>query len=158
MIIRPYQSGDEVGMAEAHRQSIHLLCSKDYSSEQINDWGGERIKPEKYTQSIKENGEMFFILDDVGTVGGFAGWFDEEIYGFYIHPNYAGKGWGRKLFEVIQNDYWQNTTHPTCTIISTITARPFYEKMGYKVFQPCTRELRSTGMKLDCWKMRKERP
>jgi putative acetyltransferase len=155
--IRPYQAGDEVGIAEAHRQSIAVLCKNDYSPEQLADWGCERIKPERYVKSMQENGERFFVLDDSGTIGGFAGWFGTEIQGFYMHPTYAGQGWGSQLFDVAEADFWQNTLHPTCTIISTITAKPFYEKMGYKVVSPYVRTFRS-GVSLDCWKMEKQRP
>jgi GNAT superfamily N-acetyltransferase len=157
VMVRPYQPGDEVGIAEAHRRSIHELCSKDYAPEQIADWGGARIKPERYVESITKNSEKFFVLDDSGTIGGFAGWFGEEIQGFYMHPEYVGKGWGRKLFQVAETDFWQATQHPICTIISTITAKLFYEKMGYKVVSPYVRTFRS-GVSLDCWKMEKQRP
>ncbi len=156
-IIRPYQAGDEVGIAEAHRQSIAVLCKSDYTPAQIADWGGARITPERYLKSIKENGERFYVLDDAGKIGGFAGWYGEEIQGFYLHPDYAGRGWGRKLFLVAEADYWQSTEHSTCTIISTITAKGFYERVGFKVISPYVRTFRS-GVSLDCWKMQKERP
>jgi putative acetyltransferase len=157
VIIRPYQPGDEVGIAETHRQSIAVLCKNDYTPAQLADWGGARIVPERYVKSMNENHERFFVLDDAGNIGGFAGWYGEEIQGLYIHPDYAGRGWGRQLFGVAESDYWQSTEHPTCTIISTITAKVFYERMGYKVISPYIRTFRS-GVSLDCWKMQKERP
>ena len=53
-----------------------------------------------------------------------------EIVAAFLLPEYIGRGYGRKLFEVLESD-------ELCTIAgrvwltSSVTATPFYEKMGY---------------------------
>lgn len=151
--IRPYQSGDEIGMAEAHRQSIYQIACKDYTSQQLEGWTS-RISPDKYLDSMQTKGETFWVLDDGGTIGGFAGWVPGRMYGFYMHPDYAGKGLGRRLFEAAERDMRAHAPTPTCEIDGTLTARPFYEKMGFE-FVECAVHTFNNGIQLDIVKMRK---
>ncbi|MCP5404813.1 MAG: GNAT family N-acetyltransferase [Pseudomonadaceae bacterium] len=152
-IIRRYQPGDEVGIAEAHRESIRRIVAKDYAPQQIDVWAG-RIAPEKYVDSMQTKGETFWVLDDNGTIGGFAGWVPGCMYGFYMHPDYAGKGLARRLFEAAEKDMMEHTPSNTCDIDATITARPFYERMGFEVVEQAKHTF-GNGTVIDIFKMRK---
>lgn len=157
MIVRPYKAGDEVGIAEAHRQSIAVLCAKDYTPEQIAGWGGERIKPEKYIDSMTKNGERFFVLEENDMIAGFSGWYGQNIQGFYVHPDYTGKGYGRMLFEITEKDFWAHSNKEKCYIDSSLTAYKFYQKMGFMLIGSYIHTIQS-GISIEGMKLEKERP
>lgn len=151
--IRPYQPGDETGIAEAHRQSIYRIACRDYTPQQLEGWAG-RISPEKYVDSMHTKGETFWVIDDNGTIAGFAGYLPGRMYGFYIHPDYAGRGLGRQLFAAAENDMRTRAPTSHCEIDATLTARPFYEKMGFEVVEPALHTF-ANGVQLEIVKMRK---
>jgi GNAT superfamily N-acetyltransferase len=158
IVIRPYEPGDEVGIAYAHQRSILEICVKDYNHKQVAVWSKPCENPQRYVKSIENNGERFWVLDDAGTIAGFAGWHSDGIQGFYMHPDYAGKGLARRLFSAIEQEFWQLSGVDICRITSTKTARPFYEKMGFQVILPYVHTLNDRITQVDCWKMEKARP
>jgi GNAT superfamily N-acetyltransferase len=105
-----------------------------------------------YLESIAKNGERFWVLDAGGVIGGFGGWYGDEIKGFYMHPDYTGRGWGQKLFEATENDYRRHSGFNYCSIMSTVTAKPFYERMGFQIVELVDHPFRG-GVKAKAWKM-----
>src|SRR5664279_5571619 len=117
--VRLYHPGDEIGICEAHRLSLERIVSKDYTPQEIAVWV-QRSAPQRYIDAVKE-GERFLVLDDDGRIGGFAGWIPERIRGFYLHPDYAGRGLGKLLFQATEKDMRANVPSNICHIESTIT-------------------------------------
>ncbi len=154
--IRPFQPGDENGICTAHTCAIREICRKHYTSAQIDSWTA-RISPAMYLNSIATNGERFWVIDDAGQIGGFAGWYGANIQGFYLHPDYTGQGLASRLFQAVENEFWTKSGHDTCAIESTLTAKPFYEKMGFTPRSAAVHHLRD-GTALDIWLMDKARP
>lgn len=152
IVIRPYQSGDELGMAFAHSQSILQLCSRDYPAEAIIKWA---VKiPEKYAKK-SQKGESFWLAEVNGVIAGLAGWQDEELKVFYLHPDYVGQGLGRRLFQALEQDYLTKTGATEWQLESTITAKPFYEAMGFKTIAPATHTFADETTTISVWKMLK---
>ncbi len=155
-VIRPFQLGDEHGIAVAHARSIKEICAKDYNPQQIAAWTA-RIAPAIYLDSITKYGERFWVIDDSGTIGGFAGWRGQNIMGFYVHPEFAGRGLARQLFHAIEAEFWAQSGSTLCQIESTLTAKSFYEKMGFAPIRPDTHRF-PNGVVVDIWHMHKTRP
>jgi len=153
-IIREFKDGDEFGIHEAHMKSIRELCAKDYSSTQIESWTSRRT-PQSYLDSIVKNGERFRVIETKEIIVGFSGWYGDQIKGFYLHPAYVGRGWGRELFKVTEEDFLKNSGFRYCVIESTTTAKPFYECMGFQVVKPF-KHIFSDGITMDAWEMRKQ--
>ncbi|MCA3244196.1 MAG: GNAT family N-acetyltransferase [Alphaproteobacteria bacterium] len=151
-IIRPYQPGDELGMAFAHSQSILQLCSRDYPAEAIVKWAVK--KPEKYLRNSQQ-GETFWVAEQNDQIIGFAAWEKQELSGFYLHPEYVGQGVGRRLFEVLEQDYRAKTNATAWQLESTITAKPFYEAMGFATVAAATHTFRDGVTTIPVWKMLK---
>jgi putative acetyltransferase len=145
IIIREFRSGDEIGICEAHVRSVREICSQDYSPEQIDKWVGHR-EPKSYVEAIRDRGERFWVIDDNGKIGGFGSWVNEEIMGFYLHPEYTGRGLARRLFEAIEKDYREKSGNKICKIVSTLTAKEFYEHMGFTAVKLYDRNFQKGGM------------
>ena len=133
IVIRPFQLGDEQGIMEAHVASIQKIASRDYTPEQIEAWSGNR-NVNMYLEA-RETGEQYWVIDDNGRIGGFAGWVPGRIRGFYMHPDYAERGLGRKLFEAAEHDMLTRSEVTICEIDGTLTAKPFYQRMGFSVVE-----------------------
>ena len=136
VVIRPYKPGDEIGMVEARLASIRTNAAKDYTPEQIVAWTS-KVQPDDFVKARQKDGEHFWVLDDNGRIGGFASWLHGKIQAFYMHPDYTGrKHLGRytsKLFKATENDMLAQTHTDACEIEGTLTARKFYERMGFQV-------------------------
>ncbi len=159
IVIRPYQAGDEHGMCKSHVRSIEQICGKDHSPEEIRAWTGKK-NPEGYVFSMEKRKERFNVLEINGEIKGFAGWFPGEVYGFYLDPDAAGKGYGRQLFEYTEQQMQQQFPGFMCTIISTVTSKGFYERMGFTVIEPTIVGFNYEGKKhhIDAWRMVKQYP
>lgn len=148
--IRRFQPGDELGMAYAHSQSILQLCSRDYPAEAIVKWAVKT--PHKYLTNA-ENGEQFWVADVNGTIAGLGGWKEQELKVFYMHPDYTGQGLARLLFVALEEHYRTTTNAIQWHLESTITAKPFYEAMGFVTVAPATHTFHDGVTTIPVWKM-----
>lgn len=128
MEIRKYQPSDCEELAELFYNTVHTINVKDYTKEQLDVWATGQIDLEKWNQSLQGHYSVVAV-DDNKIIVGFgdidkAGYLDH----LYVHANYQGKGIAtaicNQLEQVVQEDI---QTH------ASITARPFFEKRGYKV-------------------------
>src|ERR1700761_6499689 len=103
IVIRRFRRGDENGICIAHVRSVREICSKDYTSQQIEAWIGRR-KPPSYLKAIAK-GEQFWGIEVQGVIAGFGCWIGKGIRGFYMHPEYAGRGLGQRLFKTVEKDF-----------------------------------------------------
>lgn len=67
----------------------------------------------------------------VGAIGPYWGKTDESsLFNIFVHPSYQGQGIGRQLIGVLEQDDYFTRAH-RIEIPASITALPFYQKMGY---------------------------
>ena len=67
-----------------------------------------------------------------GAIGPFWGSLDESsLFTIYVDPDEQGKGIGRKIIEVLENDEWGKRAK-RIQIPAAIPAIPFYKKCGYE--------------------------
>lgn len=77
-----------------------------------------------------------------------------ELSGLYVKPDFSGKGIGEKLLQKAEQDARKNgLDHLWCK--STVTAKDFYQKHGYKITEETTHELEE-GLEMKAYKMEKE--
>lgn len=150
MKIRRYNFEDAEAHAEVHRQSVREIASADYSNEIIDAWASK--EPE---DSPLDEEKVRFVAEEDGEIVGFSDYNKEtsELSGLYIKPNYTGRGIGEKLLHKAEEDAKQNGLEQLwCR--STITAKDFYQKHGYKLIEETTHEIQDLEMKV--YKMEKE--
>ncbi len=127
MMIREYQSTDCKELTELFWNTVHTVNAKDYTKEQLDVWATGQVDLQKWNHSLQEHFSMVAVDD--GVIVGF-GDIDETGYldRLYVHTDYQGKGIAtamcNRLEWAVQKDI---VTH------ASITARPFFEKRGYKV-------------------------
>lgn len=127
MIIRKYEPADCAAMAELFYNTVHTINAKDYTGEQLNVWAAGKMDLEKWNQSFQAHYSLVAVLK--GTLVGF-GDIDETGYldRLYVHKDYQKKGIATALCDALEaGNFSKVTTH------ASITARPFFEKRGYRV-------------------------
>ena len=127
MFVRGYQMSDCKEITELFYNTVHTINAKDYTKEQLDVWATGQADLEKWNQSLQEHYSIVAIDNKI--IVGF-GDIDKDGYldRLFVHSNYQGKGvaqlfvtnWNKRLMEKI-------------TTYASITAKPFFEKRGYKV-------------------------
>lgn len=127
MMFRMYNSSDCEFLAELFYQTVHNVNAKDYTKEQLDVWATGQVNLEKWNQSLQEHYSVVAVDD--GIIAGF-GDIDQTGYldRLYVHKDYQRQGIAsvicNQLEQAVQGDI---TTH------ASITAKPFFEKRGYRV-------------------------
>lgn len=134
MLIRRFKPEDADEVSALVVKTLREVNSKDYSKEYIEN-DVQRLQPE----GILERAEWthFYVVVDkdkivgCGAIGPYWNKKDESsLFTIFVLPEYQGKGIGRKIIETLENDeYFLRAKR--IEIPASITATPFYVKMGY---------------------------
>lgn len=129
MIIREYQPSDCKEVAELFYNTVHTVNARDYTKEQLDVWATGRVDLENWNQSFEEHYSIV-VLDDKFIIG--FGDIDKTAYldKLFVHKDYQGKGVATAICDRLEEAVQKKViTH------ASITARPFFEKRGYKVIK-----------------------
>ncbi|MBI2558670.1 GNAT family N-acetyltransferase [Candidatus Woesearchaeota archaeon] len=132
MYVRKFRASDAVEVARMHRNTIKFVNSKDYPSRQIKVWAG-RTSAKRFRDSLN----MFyrFLAIHNGKIVGYGDFKkDGELAGLYVHKGYQRKGVGYSLLKKIEKSARQKGIKKLF-LSSTITAKGFYKKHGYKLIR-----------------------
>ena len=110
MEIRIYRPGDGPALAELFYHTVHTVNAADYTPEQLAAWAPGTAEPDGWDRSLLQHHTLVAVEGE--TVLGFGDMDD----GGYLDRLYVRAG-GRVV------------TH------ASITARPFFEKRGYRVLR-----------------------
>ncbi|MDO4331596.1 MAG: GNAT family N-acetyltransferase [Eubacteriales bacterium] len=129
MIIRAYQSTDCKELAELFYNTVHTVNAKDYTKEQLNVWATGQVDLTKWNQSFQEHFSIVAVDDDI-----IVGFGDIDKTGYldhlFVHSDYQRKGIATAICNQLESAVQESiVTH------ASITARPFFEKRGYKVIK-----------------------
>ncbi len=103
--------------------------SKAYPQDVIKAWAG-RTSAKRFRDSLHK-GKRWVAVENGKIIGFVDHGKSDELWGLYIHKDHIGKGVGSKLLKIAEDSLRKQGVN-TVKIESTITARPFYEKHGYK--------------------------
>ena len=125
--IRPYRQSDCKALAELFYNTVHTVNAKDYTKEQLDAWATGIIDLEKWNCSFQERYSIVAVKDEI-----IVGFGDIDKTGYldrlYVHEDYQRRGIATAICDQLEQSVNGNiTTH------ASITAKPFFEKRGYKV-------------------------
>lgn len=131
--------------------TVHRINIRDYSQAQIDAWAPEHMDTQKWIERMQDR--ITYVAEENGKVIGFA---ELERTGhigcFYCHADHQNMGVGKALFNKIQLIADNLGLQKLFTEVS-ITAKPFFEHMGFTAIASQEVELR--GAKLTNYVMEK---
>jgi putative acetyltransferase len=131
MNIRPFNIRDRSACGELFYHTVHAICSKDYSKKQLDIWAPEVSRSGNFPRPL-ENNHAYVVEIDYELVGFADITKDGYLDRFFVHKDYQGLGVGKLLLKKIEEQA-HSLGLQKITLEASITARPFFEKMGYHV-------------------------
>ncbi len=129
--IRNYQVSDAKALWEIFFHTVRNINVRDYTQEQVEAWAQSSFDFALWQKRM--DGLQPFVAELDGQVVGYT---DLQPSGlvdhFFCHHEYQGQGVGRALMEHV---FAVGRVRGVSRYFSevSITARPFYERMGFKV-------------------------
>ncbi|MBK0369112.1 GNAT family N-acetyltransferase [Flavobacterium agrisoli] len=152
MHFRKANNSDLEEMKNLFQETIRSVCSHDYNSAQINEWISTVQNTQRWLEMLASQFVLLAIVDD--KMAGFGTLKNGNyIDFFYIHKDFQKRGIATQLLEKLE----QEARHLESKTISSdvsITAKPFFEKLGFKVLKE--QHNHRNGLILINYKMRKE--
>jgi putative acetyltransferase len=130
--IRDYRPEDVQALANIYYNTIHRINVQHYTKEQVDVWA-PKSSIEKTEVWAKKFSRTKPIISTIGDeIVGFAEFEPNgHIDCFYCHHEWIGKGVGSALMKEIFHRAKNNHIHIFSEV--SITAKPFFEKHGFKV-------------------------
>ncbi len=136
MRLRKYQSTDCPVLAQLFYDTVHAINAKDYTQDQLEAWATGSVDLSVWNHSLLKHNTL--IAEENGIIVGF-GDMDDSGYidRLFVHKDYQGMGIATAIvnaleFDALKRNIFNFTTH------ASITAKPFFEKHGYKVLRENT--------------------
>ena len=141
MEIRPYKTEDIQEIAELFYQTVHTVNAADYTNEQLDAWTDGNIDLAAWDRSFQAHMTLVAVVtpseaeDKKVVQEQIAGFADMDSTGYldrlYVHKDFQRGGIASALCDRLEEavDAEQFTTH------ASITAKPFFEKRGYRVIR-----------------------
>lgn len=145
MIIRKYQPSDCKKITDLFYNTVHNVNAK----EQLDVWATGKVDFEKWNESLQEHFSVVAVDDEI-----IVGFGDIDTTGYidrlFVHAAYQGKGIATAICNQLEQAVEGNIiTH------ASITAKPFFEKRGYKLVKE--QQVERQGIFLTNYVMIKER-
>lgn len=149
MILRDYLPGDCAALAELFYHTVHTVNAADYTKEQLDAWANGRVDLAVWDRSFRAH--LCVVAVEGDSVVGF-GDLDETGYldRLYVHAAHQRKGIATAICNRLEAAAPERVvTH------ASITARPFFEKRGYRVIRE--QQVERGGILLTNFIMQKKR-
>ncbi|KIT51787.1 acetyltransferase, partial [Vibrio parahaemolyticus EN9701121] len=120
--------------------TIRNVNIRDYSQAQVEAWAPDNFDPEVWQR--KMNSIVPFVAEIDGDIVAYTDLQENGLIDhFFCHHEHQGKGIGRSLMEHVLSVGNQQGIYRFYSEVS-ITARPFYERLGFTLVQGQTVEVR----------------
>lgn len=130
--IRRLAAQDIPEMRKLFRATVLTVNSKDYTKEEVEDWASCGDSVEHWKELLAKN-NYIGALDGQGGIVGFSSMNAESyLHSMFVHKDWQGKGVATLLLSEVEKIARRYGVHKISVEVS-VTARPFFEKHGYKV-------------------------
>lgn len=149
-IVAPLSEGDAHEAALLFRETVHSVNVRDYTSEQIDAWApyGDEFLGLVVEKVAKQRG---IAVRECGILVGF-GTLDEsgDIDMLYVHRDRQGQGMGGRILLELEAAV-AASGKVSVFADASLTARPFFEHMGYEI--TCRKTVKRRGVELANFRM-----
>ena len=132
--LRSYSPDDAPALLALFRDTIRRVNSRDYAPDQIAAWASDDIDPVRWAERFEDG--FVVVAEEAGRPVGFA---ELEPNGYldrvYVSADHQRQGIGRRLLEALLDEA-RRVGHARLFVEVSITARPFFESLGFAVLAP----------------------
>ncbi|MDQ0087831.1 putative acetyltransferase [Paenibacillus anaericanus] len=152
MKIRKFQDSDITQIVTLFYETVHSVNKQDYSQEQLDAWAPHDEKPirlQTWSDSMRHN--ITYVVENNDIIVGFADLIpDGHLDRLYVHKDFQGQGIASTLVNKLESEA-TDLGLVEINADASISARPFFEKHGYRVLHSQTVE--RNGVTLNNFKM-----
>ncbi|MDF3128847.1 GNAT family N-acetyltransferase [Kiritimatiellaeota bacterium B1221] len=143
-MIRNYQFGDHIAIAEIFSRAIHETASEVYSEEQCGAWSAKASHPGHWEARCEQKNPFVFVAGN--RVIGFCE-LDAEghIDCTYVHPAHGRKGVASRLVSHAVDAARSRGLRKVC-VEASICAQPMFARLGFVTIKKQTVEIRGVGL------------
>ncbi|HEY1009937.1 MAG: GNAT family N-acetyltransferase [Daejeonella sp.] len=132
--------------------TVTNVCSEDYTEAQIQAWTSGVANTQRWLERFDEQYVLLAIIND--QIAGFGTIKDGNyIDMFFVHTDFQRQGIAGKLYAQLEEKASELNSDYIDSDVS-ITAKPFFEKMGFNVL--AKQSVERQGIELVNYRMRKE--
>jgi putative acetyltransferase len=141
--IRPYAATDAAGLTSLFCASVRHIASRDYTASQIRAWAPDTDERQFGKKCVSKS---TWVAEMEGRLAGFSDLEpDGHIDMLYVHPDFQRRGVAHALLEHVENVARKAGLRRLYTEAS-ITARPVFEVMGFRIVAPQIVTVRGESM------------
>lgn len=134
--IRYYEAGDTSEIARLFYGTVRSVNRADYSEEQVKAWAPEVPDPDAWHARMA--GRRTLVAEEGGEVVGFAELEEDgHLDTLFCRQDTVGRGVGSFLYRAVEREAREQGIGRVFTEAS-ITARPFFERWGFRVVREQT--------------------
>lgn len=126
MTIRAYAESDCVMLSSLFYETVHAVNAKDYTPAQCTAWAPNAACLLPRAADLQT--QKTLVAETAGRIIGF-GSIDNRGYLdlLFVHKNFQRQGVATALCDALEKRF------PTVTTHASVTAKPFFERRGYRV-------------------------
>ena len=135
MVIRRFTESDAQPVSDLIALTLRTTNIRDYSAEYL-EADISHLQPEDIQG--RAAWQHFYVIEadgqivGCGAIGPYWGREDESsLFTIFVHPDFQGNGLGRQIIDTLEKDEYFLRARRV-EIPASITAVPFYLKMGYR--------------------------
>jgi putative acetyltransferase len=136
MIIRRFELRDTEQIGQLFHDTIRIVNLGDYTQRQVEAWAPADVHFRNWAEVCSSR--CTFVAEKGGMIVGFG---ELEVTGhidrFYVHHQHQRQGVGSSIYAAIEAEA-RKLNLPRLFTEASITARPFFDSMGYQVVQEQT--------------------
>ena len=135
-VVRDYEAGDAEPICRLFYETVRAVNLRDYSPEQVRAWAPEVPDPAAWHGRM--SGRHTLVAEDEDGVAGFAELEEDgHLDMLYCRRDAVGRGVGTLLYAAVEERAGDLGVEKISTEAS-ITARPFFERHGFRVLRQNT--------------------
>ena len=148
MELRIYRSGDLLSITRLFYDTVHTVNAADYTPRQLDAWADGHPDLEAWDRSFRAHHTLVAV--EGGILVGFGDMApDGYLDRLYVHHTFQRRGIASQLCRALE----AAVGAPVLTVHASITARPFFERQGYRTL--AEQQVECHGVPLTNYRMEK---
>lgn len=131
--LRSYRTADLPAVCRLFYETVHSVCSADYSERELDAWAPEKVDVAAWNRALRES--LCVVATAGGEIVGFANLAGDYLDRVYVHKHWQRRGIGSAMVDALERAAQKRGIHGLYTDAS-ITAKAFFQAKGYRVVTP----------------------